>query len=113
MKNALLKLLFSKAGPYIAGAVGSGLAVASVKLASYGVVLTPDEQTQFAGWLAGAIIAAMQGMLLAKSSNAVKEIQQATGSPIDGVAGPVTIKAVKQAVTSPARKLPKIGGAGK
>lgn len=113
MKDFFYKLLFSKAGPYITGAIVSGLAILSTKGASYGVELTPEQQVQVAGWLSNAIVTIGLGLLINKAATATKKIQVATGVTVDGVAGDETVKGVEDAVTSPPRKLPTIGGAGK
>ncbi len=113
IKKFFLKILLSKAGPYITGAVATGLGAGVAQLAVYGVVIEPDQVNELAAATAAVLISVVQGFALGSVANGVKEIQQATRVVQDGVPGPVTVEAVKDAVTSDAKKLPKLGGAGK
>lgn len=113
MKNAILKFLMSKSGLILTPLFTSGVVFAATKLAPLGVVLDESQQAHLTAWLTTTLVALVSGLLLNKAGNAAVKIQQATGEVEDRVAGDKTVRAVKNAVTSPARKLPTIGGAGK
>ena len=112
MKNFLLKILLSKAGPYVTGAISSGIGYAVASVAEYGVAITPEQTNEVAVWISGTIFTVAQSLLLGKQAAGVKAVQEVLRVPVDGVAGEVTFEGAKDAVVSPARKLP-LGGPGK
>ena len=112
MKNAILKFLVSKLGLVLTPIIGSGIALLAAKLGAIGVVIDPDQQVAFAGWVATAIITLTQGLVLNQNADGVKEVQHVLRVPVDGVPGDVTIEGAAEAVTSPPKRLP-IGGPGK
>ena len=113
MKNLLLKFLMSKSGLILTPIITSGVVLAATKLAPLGIVLDESQQAHVTAWLTTTAVAIVSGLLLNKAGNAAVEIQVATGAEVDRVAGDNTVRAVKNAVLSPARRLPRAGGAGK
>jgi hypothetical protein len=93
MKNAILKLIFSRLGPTITAIVSAVLGFLVTKLASYQIMLDADLQTQISGALTGLIWLTVNQLVNRYMGDKVEIIQQAYGLEADRWLGPVTTAA--------------------
>lgn len=93
MKDAILKLIFSRLGPVITALVSAILGYLVTKLASYEIMLDADLQTQISGALTALIWLTVNQLVNRYMGDKVAIIQQAYGLEADRWLGPKTTAA--------------------
>jgi hypothetical protein len=93
MKDAILKLIFSRLGPVITAIVSAILGFLVTKLATYQIMLDAELQTQISGALTGLIWLTVNQLVNRYMGDKVEIIQQAYGLEADRWLGPKTTAA--------------------
>ena len=93
IKDAILKLIFSRLGPAITAIVSAALGFLVTKLASYQILLDAELQTQISGALTGLIWLTVNQLVNKYFGDKVEVIQKAYGLEADRWLGPVTTAA--------------------
>lgn len=93
MKNAILKLLFSRVGPAVKALVSSLLGWLVTYLAGFGIMLDADLQMHISVAITGVIWLTIDFLVNKYAGDNVAIIQKAYGLEVDKVLGPITTAA--------------------